>query len=102
MMPKLLYRYRALNQYSLSELIHGEFYFSSPSNFNDPFDCKNMFSFDGATDDHWRIFLDKFLHHNHPHLTTEQRRIQIDAVIATGEHRDREKIALQQDTWGEI
>lgn len=101
-MPKILYRYRALNQFSLSELVHGEFYFSSPSNFNDPFDCKNMFCFDGATDDHWRMFLDRFLQHNNPHISAEQRRIQIDALIATGEHRNREKIALQQNSWGEI
>lgn len=101
-MPKYLYRYRTFSQYSMAELIHGEFYFSSPLAFNDPFDCNNMFSFDGTTDDHWRIFLNKFLHHNRPELNDEQRTNEIERVIATGGHRNREKIAQQQNTWGEI
>lgn len=35
-----LYKYRAVNKYSLSNLENGTMYCSSPKEFNDPFDCK--------------------------------------------------------------
>ena len=35
-----LYKYRAVNKFSLSNLENGTMYCSSPKEFNDPFDCK--------------------------------------------------------------
>ncbi|MBJ6799739.1 DUF2971 domain-containing protein [Geomonas propionica] len=102
MVPKTLYRYRSLNQYSLCELIHSEFYFASPQEFNDPYDCKNMFSFEGTTDNDWRLFLNRFLEVNRPELTAKERKQQIDLVLQGGEHRSREKVAEQFDVWGKI
>ena len=36
--PSRLFRYRPLNEYTLSELINGTVYIQNPSNFNDPYD----------------------------------------------------------------
>lgn len=35
-----VYKYRAVNKFSLSNLENGTMYCSSPKEFNDPFDCK--------------------------------------------------------------
>ena len=35
-----LYKYRAVNEYSLKNLKEGTLYCASPSSFNDPFDCR--------------------------------------------------------------
>ena len=43
-----LYKYRAVNKYSLKNLKNGTLYCACPSSFNDPFDCKvglDIFSF---------------------------------------------------------
>ncbi|MBJ6724944.1 DUF2971 domain-containing protein [Geomesophilobacter sediminis] len=101
-MPQYLYRYRPFNQNALLELIHGELYFSSPASFNDPFDGNNMFSFDGATDDHWRTFLEKFSIRSYPDLSPEDRKERIDTIIRSGAHREKEFHALQQESWGRI
>lgn len=34
-----IYKYRSINNYSIDLLATSKFYFSSPNNFNDPFDC---------------------------------------------------------------
>ena len=38
-----LFRYRNFNQYSLSDLINDEITFSTPDNFNDPYDCSVVY-----------------------------------------------------------
>ncbi len=35
-----LYKFRAVNEHSLSDLINGTLYCATPSSFNDPFDCQ--------------------------------------------------------------
>jgi hypothetical protein len=42
-------------------LSHSELYFPSPKTFNDPFDCKVDFTFDGCTDDDIRKYLENGL-----------------------------------------
>lgn len=37
--PEFLYKFYGLNENSLNSLLEGYLYFSSPKNFNDPFDC---------------------------------------------------------------
>jgi len=102
MLPDKLYRYRSLDQHSMSELIHGEFYFASPKEFNDPYDCKNLFSFKGASDNDWRIFLNRFLEVHQPELSVKERKQKIEIVIQSGEHRNKEKVADQAKEWGMI
>lgn len=38
--PEIIYRYQPFNALSLDALCHDQLYFSDPSNFNDPLDCK--------------------------------------------------------------
>ena len=38
-LPRKVYRYRALNAFTLDALCHDQLYFASPSDFNDPLDC---------------------------------------------------------------
>ncbi|WMN86249.1 DUF2971 domain-containing protein [Vibrio parahaemolyticus] len=38
-LPKLLYKYRAVNEYSLKNLEEDSIWLSDPRNFNDPYDC---------------------------------------------------------------
>lgn len=38
-LPKLLYKYRAINDYSLKNLEEDSIWLSEPRNFNDPYDC---------------------------------------------------------------
>lgn len=38
--PEKIYRYQQFNARSLDALCHDQLYFSDPSNFNDPLDCK--------------------------------------------------------------
>ena len=38
-LPKSLFRYRSFSAYSLGELVNQTMWYSSPANFNDPFDC---------------------------------------------------------------
>ncbi|MGY5732340.1 DUF2971 domain-containing protein [Vibrio chemaguriensis] len=38
-LPKLLYKYRAINDYSLKNLEEDSIWLSDPRNFNDPYDC---------------------------------------------------------------
>lgn len=44
--PRRLYKYRPINQYALDGLQNHTLWFSSPGEFNDPFDC-NVFCFIG-------------------------------------------------------
>jgi len=39
-LPKKVYRYQCFSKWTLQALVHDKLYFSDPSSFNDPFDCK--------------------------------------------------------------
>lgn len=49
-MPSVLYKYRAWDEYTKQILINHQLYFSDPNDFNDPFDCKPL-----VTDVQFRI-----------------------------------------------
>ena len=46
--PRLLYRYRRFDEYTLDSLCRDTLYFSNPANFNDPFDCKPELAADSS------------------------------------------------------
>lgn len=56
-----LYRYQPFNEKTYRIFTHGEIYFLSPKDLNDPFDCKVDFTFDGCTDDDILKFIEKGL-----------------------------------------
>ena len=39
-LPQKVYRYQSFSKWTLQTLVHDKLYFSDPSSFNDPFDCK--------------------------------------------------------------
>lgn len=47
-LPDTLYCYKSINEYTLDIFADSAFWFSSPDNFNDPFDCKVYPSVDSA------------------------------------------------------
>ncbi|MCK4357316.1 MAG: DUF2971 domain-containing protein [Candidatus Cloacimonetes bacterium] len=38
--PKIIYKYMPINEYTFKNLLNNQILFSSPKDFNDPFDCK--------------------------------------------------------------
>lgn len=48
--PRKIYKYRALSDYSVQNVINGNIWFDNPINMNDPYDCKFM----------WDNFADKY------------------------------------------
>lgn len=100
--PKMnehIYRYRGISSHSLAELINAEFYCSSPHAFNDPFDCKNLFSFNGASNRDWKIFFDRMLEQNRPELNKQQRDKLIKNIINSGDLKDKVKLEDQWIAW---
>lgn len=101
-MQSFLYRYKKVDEYSLEGLERNEFYFSSPSDFNDPFDCKNLFTFDGSDDNDWRLFFDMQLQHQAPYLSAQERRKKVELIIQNEKHKDPEAKKEQSRRWGKI
>lgn len=100
-MHNILYRYRAINKFSLEDLRDNVFYFASPAEFNDPFDCKNLFTFDGSTDNDWRFFLDRLLQRNEPDLTIQERNQKLEKIIQSGIRKDSSQREKLLKIWGE-
>ena len=88
-MQNSLYRYRAVDSRSLENLRNNLFYFSSPATFNDPFDCKSLFTLEGSSDDDWRLFFNRSLEYNEPQFSKEQRLKKVEQHIQNGIHRDK-------------
>lgn len=65
------YKYRVLNEHSLKILTHNEIYLPSPSEFNDPFDCKIPVMIEGSGDFYEREMI-QFFQKNMPALTEAQ------------------------------
>lgn len=55
----VFFKYREVNDYTFRLLKEQELYFSNPSNFNDPFDCKDSLIWRGNREK-WHQFLYKF------------------------------------------
>lgn len=97
--PPLLYRYRPLATDEhlkwVSEIIaNSVLYSTSPSFFNDPFDCRCIFTRNSPLDDlrKWSICLNRKLQ---PRLTAyERKRIAREQVTAKNKN-DKQKLILQ-------
>jgi len=77
--PKYLYRYRSLDgdakEWVRESILDSKHYFSSPKSFNDPFDCRPVFSLE-ATKAELISYYEKILSHQIPTMSREQRRAQ--------------------------
>ena len=79
-----LYKYRDLNESNLNFVerifTHRELYFSTPFDFNDPFECNPCFSFE-ATKKERQAYLSDRLPTYMPHLNRQQCRIEIKKIL---------------------
>lgn len=54
--PEKLYRYRPPSEYTLKNLRKGQIWFSTPSTFNDPFDCAvRVDTKDASEEEYWEV-----------------------------------------------
>lgn len=98
-MKKSIYRYRGTNNYSLYEVINQEFYFSSPYEFNDPFDCKNLFSLENSSNKDWKVFFEKLFIQNRPELSQHERTKLINEILKSGAQYDKQALNAQWEAW---
>ncbi|NJL29870.1 MAG: DUF2971 domain-containing protein [Thermoanaerobaculia bacterium] len=94
--PNVLYKYRTLSgegsTWVRQTIVENEIYFSSPSRFNDPFDCKVFMSFGGSSRT-WKKHFMALLKKNRPDLNRQQRQAEAHR-IANDEKAHRNPEAL--------
>ncbi|MEN3113093.1 DUF2971 domain-containing protein [Uliginosibacterium paludis] len=82
--PKQLYRYRSIEgeaQARTQRLIEtGIQYFAAPTSFNDPFDSRPDFTLSG-TEDEVRAYLNEMWSRQAPHISSEDRKREIEAIL---------------------
>lgn len=75
--PTHFYKYRSLAgrnaEYVERTICHDELHFPAPASFNDPFDCRPIFSFD-ASENEMASYYQSLVQKYKPNLTREQRR----------------------------
>lgn len=84
-----LYKYRAVNDRLEQILAYNELYFASPSEFNDPFDCKTPVLYRGGDDD-FRNFYLGILREKYPSYSVEKLNQMADEILRMGRHRDQD------------
>lgn len=65
-------------------------HFTSPMDFNDPFDCKMDFTFEGAGDSDYRKLFDGKLKHDYPNLSGGERKQKVDDLLKEKFHKTDE------------
>jgi hypothetical protein len=82
--PEFLYKYCKLNERNSERIFtKNEIYFTSPTQFNDPFDCRVQASFD-ATDEEWEEYLDVMMKNRHPEFDYEVRSAFVRQLMNSG------------------
>lgn len=97
-MPHRFYRYRSLAGSGLERIratiLDAEHYFTSPAEFNDPFDCRPIHRFNG-TDEEVSRYLEGLFAKFQPEQTSEQRTAEIAAILADPNRDPRRPENLQ-------
>ncbi len=87
--PDILYKYRSLSgqsrDYVRQTIVENKVYFSSPSKFNDPFDCRVHMAF-GGSDRDWKDYFTKLLKKNRPELNRQQRQAEVHRIVSAERH----------------
>jgi len=83
------YKYRAVNGRLERILTYSELYFASPSEFNDPFDCKIPVLYRGSDDDFKNFYWAK-LKERYPSYSVEKLNQMADEILRTSKHRDKD------------
>lgn len=102
-----LYHYIKFNCERLaSVIIENKLYFCSPDDFNDPFDSKIQFTYQGCTDDELRFVYRDFTAKSYPRWSPEAVHREVETKIKSGTYmlpksqdafRNHAKSVLQQD-----
>lgn len=79
--PTRLYKYESFNAQALENLKNHSLYFSSPSHFNDPYDCAVFPSVKEPTDDDVERIRNYFLQNSE---TSEQAKLQFKKLTTSG------------------
>lgn len=82
-------------------ILNNRLYFSSPSSFNDPFDCKILPSFDG-TSEQQRAHVEHLAELKFGSRTTDEARSMIDSALADPLFFDRGYASFQAQSVGEL
>ena len=91
--PDFLYRYVGISgdraEYLRDTIQSNRLFLSSPAGFNDPFDCRVAFSFDGS-DLQWDRYFDECLRRRASHLTPAEHARRVAEFVAQARYRDPE------------
>jgi hypothetical protein len=94
--PPFLYKYRKFDERTISIIVNHAIYFAHADQFNDPFDCRIRFTYEG-TDEAWESFLRK-TPKGFPDLTP----LQIKKIIERKKHdfslRGERTLEIIEDT----
>lgn len=71
--------------------VHNQLFFPSPCTFNDPFDSKVLFTFDGSDTEDFREYLDGYYRHYNPMKSDEDIKKMVAETVKTNFFDD--------DTW---
>lgn len=82
-LPKFFYKYRPINSDTLDAIENCRIFFSSPADFNDPFDGRIPLVLEG-THDQWQEYLQEIVKREHPKLSPAQRMDFISSLLETG------------------
>ena len=85
---KYLYRYQPFNGYSKDIFLDNKLYFACPSEFNDPFDCKALFSLRDIDEKDFRIFLTRLFENRCPNIPRDAVIQKVDETIKKGFYWD--------------
>ena len=88
--PAILYKYRSLEKIDgdrvRESFANSTLYFSSPAQFNDPFDCKIELSLDGSGAE-WKKYICHKLRVHKPNLSPADRLTETNRIIRSGSYK---------------
>jgi hypothetical protein len=92
--PETVYKYRNWEGEHHRSLLEGKFYFSSPLQFNDPFDCNIPIAYEMLRDNTelQQTYFSQLLERHKPDWTKEQKDIEIKRLMKEGRFNDEEWI----------
>ena len=94
--PPFLYKYYAFDEWTHRIFENNEIYLSSPESFNDPFDSKIRFIYEGSRTDRKR-FLKEWSKKHRPELSRKELLVYEKSIRKTGLDRQRVPEVVQKD-----
>ena len=85
--PPRIYKYRRLDEKTISLIVNSVIYFAKPDQFNDPFDCRCRYDLTGSEAE-WRDLFKELLTQFHPELSRQQVARMVNAKMKEGDFRN--------------